>query len=370
MEDTINEPQMSHEQHIETLLEFLTRPPEKPCKVAVLPDFFLDRLVDLPWTPAKFAAKMGDVAERKGGSLDGVPQVDMAGGNAVNVARALNSLGVEVTPIVCTSHFGLEQIKYVFRNRPLNYEHVKILGKASVTTAMEFQEENGKSNVMLRDLGALADFGPKDLSKSDYEVIEEADFVCLFNWVGTLHHGTELAEAVFSTAKKSGKCKTYYDTADPTPNTCCIPELTRSVLGGGLVDILSLNENEAVTYAGHLISDFKVKNSQLPLAKRALEAARVLSRRFDARIDLHTTEFAASINDGKEAKVASFKVQPLRATGAGDSWCAGNIYASHYDLPDECRLTFANALAAYYLQNKDGLHPTRTQLADFLQSNP
>ena len=88
LEDTINEPHMSNEQHMETLLEFLTQPLKKPCKVVVLPDFFLDRLVDLQWTPVEFAAKMADVAERKGGSLDGVSQVDMAGGNAVNVASA------------------------------------------------------------------------------------------------------------------------------------------------------------------------------------------------------------------------------------------------------------------------------------------
>lgn len=353
---------------METLLEFLTQPLKKPCKVVVLPDFFLDRLVNLQWTPVEFAAKMADVAERKGGSLDGVSQVDMAGGNAVNVASALNSLGAEVTPIVCTSHYGLEQIKYHFRNRPLNYEYIKTLGKASVTTAMEFQKENSKSNVMLRDLGALADFGPKNLAKSDFEMIEAANFVCLFNWVGTLHHGTKLAEAVFSAARKGGKCKTYYDTADPTPNAKGIPGLTRRVLGGRLVDVLSLNENEAVTYASHLTIDFEAKNRKLPFAEKALEAARILSKQFSARIDLHTTNFAASIYGKREAKVASFKVQPLRATGAGDAWCAGNIYASHYNLPDECRLTLANAVAACYLQNPDGLHPTRTQLADFLQS--
>ncbi len=366
MADTINEPHMSHEHCLEKLLEFLRKTPEYPCKVVTLPDFFLDRLVNLPWTPQEFTAKMADVAQRKGGSLDGIPQVDMAGGNAINVASALNTLGAEVTPIICTSEYGLEQIKYHFRNRPVDYSYIKIYGAASVTTSMEFRQTSGKSNVMIRDVGALADFGPTDLKESDYALIKAADFVCLFNWVGTLHHGTELAEAVFSVAKKGGKCRTYYDTADPNPNAAGIADLAKRVFGNGLVDVLSLNENEAVTYASHINPDFTVKNGQLPFTDKALEAARTLSKQFSIRIDLHATEFSASINGGTETKVAAFKVTPLRATGAGDSWCAANIYATHYGLPDECRLTLANALAAYYLQNPDGLHPTRRQLADFL----
>ena len=71
---------------------------------------------------------------------------------------------------------------------------------------------------MLRDLGSLAEFGPSDLTEEDYEIIENADYVCLFNWAGTRKHGTALAEAVFRRAKSKGKCKTYFDTADPTPN--------------------------------------------------------------------------------------------------------------------------------------------------------
>ena len=66
-------------------------------------------------------------------------------------------------------------------------------------------------------MGALADFGPANLDESDYSLIENADYVCLFNWAGTLKFGTELAQAVFERAKRSGKGKTYYDTADPTP---------------------------------------------------------------------------------------------------------------------------------------------------------
>ena len=105
---------------------------------------------------------------------------------------------------------------------------------------------------MLRDLGALADFGPSNLNESDFMLIDNSDYVCLFNWAGTLKFGTDLAQAVFGRAKQNGKGKTYYDTADPTPNSNAIPDLMDKVLKTDKVDILSLNENEAITYASLL----------------------------------------------------------------------------------------------------------------------
>ena len=174
------------------LLSFLEKK-FKECKVAVLPDFFLDRLINLDWDAAEFSGLVAEVAKRKGGSLDGIPQADLRGGNAINVAAALARLGVTVTPIVCTSEFGLQQIKYHFKNTPIDLSHIKTQGKASITTALEFKNQNAKANVMLRDLGALANFGPANLDKGDFDLIEDADFVCLFNWAGTLRFGTELA---------------------------------------------------------------------------------------------------------------------------------------------------------------------------------
>ena len=148
------------------LQNFLTQKP-KECKVALLPDFFLDRLINLSWTPSEFSELISDVAKRKGGSIDGIPQTDLRGGNAINVASALANLGATVTPIVCTSEYGLQQINFHFKDTPIDTSHIKVHDKASITTALEFKNKNGKTNVMLRDLGALADFGPADLNESD-----------------------------------------------------------------------------------------------------------------------------------------------------------------------------------------------------------
>ena len=170
-------------------------------KVVVMPDFFLDRIVSIDCDVERFSSMLSSVATRKGGSIDGIPQVDIIGGNAVNTASALAALGAKVTPIVCTGKIGLQQTKLLLGQYGIDCSHIKINEKTSVTTALEFNTGNEKRNVMLRDVGSLTDFGPSDLDKSDCELIENADYVCLFNWAGTRKFGTKLAETVFSRTK-------------------------------------------------------------------------------------------------------------------------------------------------------------------------
>lgn len=339
------------------------------CKVVVLPDFFLDRLINLNLNPLVFSKIIMDVAMRKGGSIDGIPQTDMRGGNAVNVASALSNLGADVTPIVCTSNYGLEQIKFHFKEMSIDTSHIKVNDKASITTALEFKNKGEKTNVMLRDLGSLSSFGPDDLDERDYALIEVADFVCLFNWAGTFKFGTALAQAVFGRAKVNGVGRTYFDTADPTPNKNGIPELIKTILESAKLDILSLNENEAIVYASFYEETLIAEREKVSPPELALEAARILASHFSARIDLHTTAFSATLKNKTEVVAPSFKVKALRATGAGDVWTAGNILGDKYCLSDECRLTLANAVSACYLSDPDGKHPTWTKLFQFLKDN-
>ena len=359
---------MSTEAWKKELKDFLLHKPED-CKVVVLPDFFLDRLINLNWNFAEFSHLVEGVAKRKGGSIDGILQTDLRGGNAINVTSALANLGANVTPIICTSQSGLQQIKYYFKENPIDTSHVKLHDKASITTALEFKNRNEKSNVMIRDLGSLISFGPNDLDDSDYALIDSADYTCVFNWAGTLKFGTELAQAVFGRAKTKGKGKTFYDTADPTPNIGEVAELMETVLKSNKVDILSLNENEAIVYASLIDSSLNDKETGLEFAEIAMEAARILARHLTARIDLHTTAFSASLKGKREVMVPSFKVKVLRATGAGDAWDAGNIVGDRNGLSDECRLMFANAVSACYLSDPEGKHPSWTQLFTFIKNN-
>jgi sugar/nucleoside kinase (ribokinase family) len=350
------------------LSNFLKEKPEK-IDVTVMPDFFYDRLISLDFDPTDLSSIITDISQRKGGSIDAVKQTDIRGGNAINTASALAALSVNVTPIVCTSKLGLQLIKFYLRNYKVDFSQVKIAEKASLTTALEFKTENGKINVMLRDLGTLADFGPSDLTERDYELVENADYVCLFNWAGTRNYGTQLAETIFGRVKTRGKGKTYFDTADPTPNRGKISELMNKVLKTNNVDVLSLNENEAVCYASLITDEINEQRGKQRLDELAMEAARVLAKHLSARIDLHTTVFSATFTRKREVIVPAFRVKALRATGAGDSWDAGNIFADAHDLSGECRLLLANAVSAYFLSDPEGSHPTRKEMVRFLENS-
>jgi sugar/nucleoside kinase (ribokinase family) len=348
------------------MLGFLKEGHEK-LDVVVMPDFFHDRLINLDCDAVRFSSMIADVAKRKGGSIDGIAQTDIRGGNAINTVSALAALGAKVTPIVCTDKLGFQQIKLYLERYRVDLSHIKIAEKASITTALELKTENGKANVMIRDLGALADLSPNDLADRDYELIENADYVCLFNWAGTKKYGTALAETVFSRAKAKGKGKTYYDTADPTPNRDKIPELMEKVLKTRKVDILSLNENEAVCYAVMLSDEISKQRGKRRFDELAMDAARILAKRLPARIDLHTTAFSATFTKKNEIIVLAFKIKALRATGAGDAWNAGNILGDGNALSDECRLALANAVSACYLSDPEGMHPTRRKLVEFIE---
>lgn len=349
---------------IKEVQRFLREEPEE-FNVVVMPDFFLDRLVSLRFSVEAFCGDLRAAAKRKGGSIDGIGQTDMRGGNAVNTASALAGLGASVTPIVCTSKLGLQLLKLHLGSMKLNLSHVKIHDRPSITTAVEFPAETERLNVMLRDVGALAHFGPENLNRMDWEAVEGADCVCVFNWAGTRYFGTELAGTVFRHVKAKGKGKTYIDTADPSTNATKIPELIEKVLQSGCVDVLSVNENEAACYASRLDDELNGLLKDLRLEEFAKKAASILASFLSARVDLHATNYSATFAKGMESDVPAFAVPVLRTTGAGDAWNAGNILGDAGGLSDEGRLTLANAVAAYYISSPAGTHPTRRQLAEF-----
>jgi sugar/nucleoside kinase (ribokinase family) len=142
----------------------------------------------------------------------------------------------------------------------------------------------------------------------------------------------------------------------------------RKVLKTSHVDVLSLNENEAICYAEILTDETRSKEKQR-FDDLAMEAARDLAGQLHARIDLHTTAFSATITKEKEVVVPAFKVKAVRATGAGDAWDAGNLLGDGNNLSDECRLYLANAVSAYYLSDAHGAHPTRLELAKFIKNS-
>jgi len=356
---------------VRTLLKWLEKPQANEFRTVVMPDFFFDRFVRYDRSFDQFAKEASDVIGRKGGSIDKVKQVDFRGGNAANTTAALATLGASVCPIIETDTLGVALLEHYLKPLDVDLSHLTARGKSPITTALEFMQEGNRVNLMLRDTGSLANFGPKNLTSKDYQLLAAGDVVCVFNWAGTRRCGTELAETVFHFVKTTGKGKTYYDTADPTPNKDEIPSLVKRVLSKDIVDTLSLNENEVVQYAA-CISPRQVsvlRKEQKKLEKLALSCAAVLSENLSARIDLHTTAYSATFRKNMKPRiVSSFKIKVYRATGAGDAWNAGNIYADQQGFPDETRLAFANAVAAYYVSSARPIHPTLKQLRRFLKN--
>lgn len=336
----------------------------KELKVVVMPDFFLDRLITYNGDVKEFAEVVGEVAKRKGGSIHGIMQMELRGGNAANTAAALAKLGGKVSPIIATSQLGLHLLKFYLKPLGVDLSHVKTQGDMALTTAFEFLHEGERVNVMVSTLGSLPDFGLDSLTKEDFQALQQADYVCVFNWTCT-RFGTELTEGVFRYVKEEGSGKNYFDTADPTPNLKAIPNLMVRVLLGKDIDVLSVNENEAFAYASQLSEDVDILRQKLKPNELALECARILARHLSARVYLHTTEFSGSFTKKNEVTVPAFKVHVLRSTGAGDAWNAGNIFGDALSLPEACRLTLANAVAAYYISNPIAEHPSLPQLTEF-----
>jgi sugar/nucleoside kinase (ribokinase family) len=349
---------------VDDLLRNLQRAKPQRFKVVVMPDFFVDRFVTFPGDARLFTRKIEEVVSHFGGNIHGIKQMELRGGNAANTASALAKLGAVVSPIIKTGQLGLNLLDFYLKPLGVDLSHVKVKGETALTTALEFMHNDRKVNVMMGDLGSLPSFGQKDLDEADLHLLKEADYACVFNWA-PLKLGTELAETVFNYVKTEGKAKTYYDTGDPSPNKKNIPKLVERVLSSENLDFLSVNENEASQYASQADSKAKNQHKKIDRLSVAKECARILARHVPARVDLHTSAFAGSFKKDDEVIVPSFNVNPLRTTGAGDAWNAGNILGDALRLPDSCRLTLANAVAAFYISSSSAEHPSLPKIMDF-----
>lgn len=311
-------------------------------RVVAMPDFYLDYLVSYPGKLEDLTRELGNVAQRGGGNVLGWKHTVGRGGNACNLVAQLAKLGVDVVPIVETDEFGYSILE---RSLPgVDLSHVKTTGSLSSTMALEADHSGRRVNIMASHPGSHASFGPDKLSEEDKKLIREASVVCVLNW-GQNQKGTELAEVVFQLAREAGAV-TFFDPADPTPRAGDTQGLNERVLTSGLVDVLSVNENELLRLASG-VRDESAQVGEAPL----FEAASVFSM-LAVRVDLHTPEFSATFIDGQRVRVPCLKFEPVKVTGAGDVWNAADIYAQGVGLEHRERLVFANAAAASYLKRQ------------------
>ncbi len=331
----------------DNLIKLLRITPKK-FKVVLMPHFCIDNFVQYRKSYKSFSSDIGKVVKRGGGSIL-MNQVLRRGGKAANVADGLSRLGLKPSLMVSTNEDGYEFMRTGF-NGGVDLSHVKRKGELAFTTAIELQE----GNVMINHPGSLTHFGPKMLDSKDKKAIKNADLVYISDWSPN-KEGTELAKKVFSIAGQS--TKTFFDPGDPHTKVNQKKEVTKlrkEIINTGLVDMFCLSESEVRKYG---------ESTSIKKAVSNLSGAK--------KIAIHTSKFSLEhTNPGKQEKIPSFKVKPLRFTGAGDSWNSGYIYGELMGFPQEEKLLLANAVAAFYISSSDARHPNRKELINFIKKTP
>lgn len=330
--------------------------------IMVLPDYFVDRVVRTP-SPRKLARLLARKAKAGGGSVHRIPQLEIKGGNAVNVAHALARQGARVHLLIVSDKIASMLLQAAFA--PFgNVSVVTIDGQPGLTTALEFHFGGRHVNVMLSDLG--------DLARLDWETIEAdvkrglrgAAFAVAVNWAALRQHGNEIVRSLCIEARQR-HARTFLDPADISGRSTDFRDLMKQTVQEGLVDVLSINENEARIVCRLL----GVEPLPPTFHERELKAVcRSIGRECPATVDVHTP-IGSATSDGEETEFApAFPVRVHVETGAGDVWDAGDLVGYLLDLSPKGRLIFANACARLYLASRKAVAPTLPEVRSFLSS--
>ena len=327
--------------------------------VAVMPDYFVDRFVKLESFGALSEAIKKKGIEGGGGSIRGIKQLETKGGNAVNVAFSLGALGVNVSLHAIAEGFPAQLLKLMAKSYP-TLEVETLGGRCGYTTAFEFTEGGRIVNVMVSDVGDLANFDGATLE--DWSRIEQANIVAVLNWASNVG-ATSLCERAFSRKKRDAI--SFFDPADLTEATTRIPELKKRVIDRGLLDVISMNDNEARAVCKFLSSHLLPQD----FSEQDMEAAvKKIQDHFGNTIDVHTGRFSLSC-DGADSVVRApcHRVEQKIVTGAGDAWDSADILGYLARLEPEDRLYLANAAAGLYVSRESAAPPTFQEVLNFIE---
>ncbi len=328
-------------------------------KISVLPDFFLDRIISVR-SPRDLLRRVELKAAAGGGSLRGFAQTEVLGGNAGNLAFALSSLSAR-TMLYCV---GDAMTRAVTSAQSSACKVRMIEGEPGYTVALEFPFKRRRVNVMLSHIGGIRDFDGQRLTRNDIENLKKSDCVALVNWSAN-RKGNELARRVMHGRRRPGELN-FLDPADIQGAENRVRTLVKDVIDKELLDVISLNENEAriimrILSAGKLGKSYD--------SHEILKAARALHSSLNIAVDIHTPIGSATSTNAGEAWSRSFRASGGIVTGAGDVWDAGDIIGHLLNFEDQQRLRFANACAHLYLRNKKARYPTLQEVIKLLESS-
>jgi len=320
--------------------------------VVVLNDFFLDRIIKI----RDLGKLYNQILEksRLGGSIRGIPQTDIKGGNATNVAYALAKLGCPVSLITVADRAGSKMLKETFSE----FQNVALFvidGKPGRTTSLEFSNNGDIVNIMLSDLGDNENFGPDKLEPMEQTVLKKADAVIVTNWASN-KKGTELSRFAF---EKSKSALHFLDPADIETRQGEFKEALSELEPD--LDSLCINEGECNALLrqyglGTITDEEHTKKIVTELAKRT-----------SISIDLHTSSGSYWSNGNEVEFVKSFPIQPKFVTGAGDVWDAANLIGYLANLEPAERLLFANGAASLYINSYQAIPPNIDQVLSLIK---
>ena len=329
--------------------------------IVVMPDFFIDRIIELK-SKEHFFENILMKTKYGGGSIRDFSAIERKGGNAVNVAYALATLGAKIVLFTIADKVGSTFLSNIFSKFGDKVELRLANGSHGLTTALEFHSEDGATeNIMLNHLRDIASIGPEIISskRNDLSTLKNSSAIVFLNWSSN-NKGTNLLEYVF----RNSSSFHFLDPADIDNRKY---EFKKMLLENKEnIDILSINENECNSLCKAF--DFKenvLENIDIKIEK-ILER---LSAILEIEICLHTRK-GSQWSDGKYSFFAkAFQTRVVNVTGAGDSWDAGYIFSTIAGLKIKEKLLFANALASLYVGNIEGEPPTLEEVINLLEND-
>jgi ribokinase len=329
--------------------------------VSVLPDYFIDRFVKIPSLDGLTSDIKSKSLEGGGGSLRGIAQNEVKGGNAVNVAYALGKFGAKVKLLAIAEGLGALTLESTFQEMK-NVEVEIVPGKHGLTVALEFVEGGRHVNIMLSDTGGVAEFDGSVLPFQTIDNLVSSKIVCIVNWAAN-RKGTELCSRIYSQAKKRGAL-TFFDPADLAQLAHNIPKLQKEIFDQGLLDFISLNDNELRILCRALTNESVPQDYSFGDLTKAVK---FVSQSTHARVDLHTRSVSLSCKDSDLTLLKCHKVEQRIVTGAGDVWDAGDLIGYLLNWESETRLRFANAAAGLYVSGENAEPPDLGEVLGFME---
>ncbi|MFX0151956.1 MAG: PfkB family carbohydrate kinase [Candidatus Hodarchaeota archaeon] len=313
----------------------------KQVKATVLPDFYLDIIVDPQMSFKELMTQIDTIYTRGGGNLLGPEIQFIPGGNGGNVARTLGKLGVPTTFITETSTFGANLIEFFMH--PLGIK--TSISKSGFTASSLILEiphvDSGKSNVMLSSAGSVVDFSPDKLTSDQWNILGNSTIIAITNAQNMKM--VELVETILDQIPPSVKIS--IDFSDLTPHVKRIDGFRKRLFAHPtrIPSLVVGNESEIC-----LLANQPKESPEKAIKNLSMTYPEII-------FGLHTARKSEVwINGDRKAIEPSFKVSIQKATGAGDAWHAGFLLGWCIGLTFSEVTKLANATAAQWIAGNNG----------------